>query len=298
MGDPATMARPEKPHAPSSARAQIEEQRSSNLTAIPHFDAFASHRERFTKLVQTRAFQHVAPKICILGAGNAYDLDLARLAETCREIHLVDIDETALERAYARHDAATQARLVLHAGADLSGLLERIEGWRQMQLTPDELVSYPEEASERVVAGLPGPFDVVVSACVLTQMQFALVNVLSSSHRLLEATRQLLNVMHLRTLSKLLAPNGCAVLATDLTSNTLFPLSQTPGDVEAVMIEVLRTGRCFHAVRPDLLCWTTDEDPVLRRSVRLSAPLDVWLWQNGEHRTFLVYAAELRRIAA
>ena len=37
--------------------------------------------------------------IAILGAGNGTDLDLPRLADTFREIHLVDLDGEALERA-------------------------------------------------------------------------------------------------------------------------------------------------------------------------------------------------------
>lgn len=276
-----------------------EEQRRSNLSAVPYFDAFASHRERLTTLVNVLRDRDAATsRLCVLGAGNVYDLDLPRLAKTWREIHLVDIDPSALERAYVRQDAEIRARLFLHTPIDLSGLMERVERWQKMQVTPNDLLAYPDAASDAIVARLPGPFDMVVSACVLTQMQLTMLNALSASHQLFEATRQLLNVMHLRTLAKLLLPGGSAVIANDVTSNNLVPTLPDAADARAALAEALQSGRCFYATHPDLLRWTSHEDPVLQKLAQVSSPLDVWLWQNGAARTFLVYAMELRRVAA
>ncbi|MET0593133.1 MAG: hypothetical protein ABW133_10560, partial [Polyangiaceae bacterium] len=191
-----------------------------------------------------------------------------------------------------------RARLFLHTPIDLSGLMERVERWQKMQVTPNDLLAYPDAASDAIVARLPGPFDMVVSACVLTQMQLAMLGALSASHQLFEATRQLLNVMHLRTLAKLLLPGGSAVIANDVTSNNLVPTLPESADPRAALADALRSGRCFYATHPDLLRWTSHEDPVLQKLAQVSSPLDVWLWQNGAARTFLVYAMELRRIAA
>jgi hypothetical protein len=281
----------------STVRELVEEQRLSNLSAVPHFDTFAGHRQRLTAAVSARHVPGASERLCVLGAGNAYDLDLSRLAEVFREIHLVDIDEAALARAYARQDPATQARLFLHAPLDLSGLFGGIEAWRDFRVTPDELAAYPEVASARIASSLPGPFDVVVSTCVLTQLQLSVLSLLSASHGLFEATRQLLNVMHLRTLAKLLVRNGRALLVSDLSSNLLFPLSPEATDLQSVLVDVLSAGKFFYAAHPDLLQWASREDPVLRRTARVSPPVDVWLWQNGAARTYLVYALELERIA-
>ena len=275
----------------------IEEQRSSNRSALAHFDSFSSHRERLTTFVSEPARAKSRGRLCVLGAGNAYDLDLERLAGVYREIHLVDIDEAALARAHERQSAATRARLVLHAPLDLSGLFERLAAWRNFDVTPAEFASYPEAASNEIVARLPAPFDVVVSACVLTQMQHALVAGLSDTHRLFEASRQLLNVMHLRTLAKLAAPDGRAILATDLSSTALFPGEGAGpnGDGRALMTKVLEAGNVFYVAHPELLQWIAREDPVLCRIARVSPPLDAWLWHNGSHHSFLVYALELTR---
>jgi hypothetical protein len=293
----ATLERTEIDGGLSSVAELVEEQRLSNESALPYFDTFAQHRERLTAAVSARHRPDASGRLCVLGAGNVYDLDLAHLATLFREIHLVDIDEGALVRAYSRQDAATQSRLFLHAPIDLSGLFDRIEAWREMRVTPEELASYPEEASNLIVESLPAPFDVVVSACVLTQMQLSMLSALSASHRLFEASRQLLNVMHLRTIAKLLAHEGRAILASDLSSNLLFPLSPGATDLKTVLIDVLAAGKFFYAVHPDLLAWASSEDPVLKRLARVSAPLDVWIWKNGGERTFLVYTLELERMA-
>jgi SAM-dependent methyltransferase len=275
----------------------IEEQRSSNRSALAHFDSFASHRERLTALLVEPRPPESEGRLCVLGAGNAYDLDLERLAAVYREIHLVDIDEAALTRARERQNAATRARLVLHAPLDLSGLLERLAAWRNFEVTPAELASYPETASNEIVDRLPAPFDVVVSACVLTQMQHTLLAGIPDAHRLFEPSRQLLNVMHLRTLAKLAAPGGRAVLATDVSSSALFSAEgrTTDGDGRALLTKVLEAGNVFYVAHPELLQWMAREDPVLRRIARVSPPRDAWLWHNGTHHSFLVYALEITR---
>ena len=278
------------------ARELIEEQRGANLSAVPHFDAFAEHRERLTGLVIERHVPGSNGRLCVLGAGNAYDLDLGRLAAVFREIHLVDIDEAALARAFARHDRATQSRLFLHAPVDLSGLGERVEAWRAFRVTPEQMAAYPEVASDRIVRSLPAPFELVISDCLLTQMQLSLVNGLPASHPLFEPARQLLNVMHLRTLAKLLSRGGRALVASDVSSDRLVPLSHEAPDLRVVLADALREGAFFYAAHPQLLAWTSREDPVLRRLAELSDPVDVWLWRNGPDRTYLVYASDLVRV--
>ena len=134
----------------SSVRELIEEQRLSNQSAMPYFDTFAQHRERLTTAVSARHRPGSSERLCVLGAGNAYDLDLPRLAAIFREIHLVDIDEGALGRAYAQQDTATRARLFLHAPIDLSGLFDRIEAWRGFRVTLAELAAYLDAASDRI----------------------------------------------------------------------------------------------------------------------------------------------------
>jgi len=282
----------------SSVRAGVEAQRISNQSALPHAAAFAGHRERLTKIVIADTAADAGGRLCVLGAGNCHDLDLGSLAAIFREIHLVDIDQGAIEGARDRQAPAVKQRLFCHA-LDLSGLIDRLDRWKEMKVTPEEVMNHPAEASRQIVEALPGPFDVVLSACVLTQLQLFTLEVLTPTHRLFEAVRQIVNLTHLRTLARLIAPAGRAILATDLISSKTYPLDKLePGtDLRKLLAELLATNNAIYTANPDLLAWMGREDPMLSRAVEMTAPMDVWLWNNGPELVFLVYAMELKRRA-
>jgi hypothetical protein len=276
---------------------QIAAQKRSNRDALPYFDAFAGHREHLTALVVNGASADARLRLCVLGAGNCHDLDLSRLSELYDEIHLVDVDESALERARDRQDAATRSKIVCYAPVDLSGLADRLDRWAVMQVESDELVRHPSNTCNQIASCLPGPFDVVISTCVLTQLQWAALNVLSDTHQLFGAIREILTLTHLRTLAALTAPGGHAILATDLVSNLTYPLEQLAKDREPkdLVQDVLESGGAIHVANPHRLSWIARTDPMLRHTVRVSDPVDAWLWHNGPERVFLVYALELQR---
>ena len=280
----------------SSAKAGVEAQKVSNRSALPHAAAFAGHRERLTSIVASSAPPDAEGRLCVLGAGNCHDLDLVRLAALFREIHLVDIDQAAIEGARDRHDDAVKARLFCHEPIDLSGLVDRLDRWKEMQVTPEEVMNHPAETSRKITESLPAPFDVVLSACVLTQLQLFALDVLTPTHRLFEAVRQVLNLAHLRTLARLIAPGGKAILATDFISSKTYPLRELePGsDLAKLMSELLAANNAIYAANPELLMWMGREDPMLSRAVEMSFPKDVWLWNNGPELVFLVYAMEMK----
>jgi hypothetical protein len=70
----------------------IAEQIESNASALGHEASFAEHRGRLTREIAERAPAHGRGRLCLLGAGNANDVDLAALAARFAEIHLCDID--------------------------------------------------------------------------------------------------------------------------------------------------------------------------------------------------------------
>jgi hypothetical protein len=277
--------------------AQIDAQKVSNRSALPHFDAFTSHREHLTALARTGVAPDQRKRLCVLGAGNCHDLDLAELCELYGEIHLVDVDRAAIDGAWERQSPRARAKIVRHAPVDLSGLVDKLDRWSRMIVDPEELMNHPSETCDRLAARLPGPFDVVLSSCVLTQMQWAALNVLSGAHPLFEAVREILNLTHLRTLATLTSPGGRAVLATDLVSSQTFPLEQAAAGraLDELFQELVATNEGIHVANPRQLSWTAKVDPILSKAVDIAYPLDVWLWQNGPEHVLLVYAMELRR---
>lgn len=234
----------------------------------------------------------------MLGAGNCHDLELEHLAASYDAIHLVDLDEHALERARDRQPQATRARLITHGRTDLSGLLDQLERWQGRQLTPVELLRHPDSTATKLAERLGGPFDVVVSACVLSQMQLALRTALSESHPFFEAACFTLTVTHLRTLARLTRPGGRSVLASDVANEDMAPLHHAEQglDLRDVLAELIRTGDLFNVVHPDLISSISRDDPVLQQELSLPWLADVWLWRNGPVHKFLVCALEFRRL--
>ncbi|HYQ47350.1 MAG TPA: hypothetical protein VER11_35510 [Polyangiaceae bacterium] len=280
-----------------SGRDQAGEQALANLSALAHFSSFGVHRQRLTELALSAA-PATEGSLCVLGAGNCFDLDLETLASRYRALHLVDIDAQALRGTFARQNPATRERLFLHGPLDLSGLLDRIDRWSRFQVTPEELMNHGQLTAEQLCEQLQGPFDVVLSACVLSQMQLSVLNVLSERHRLFEAVRWTLNLTHFRTLAALTRPSGAALFVTDISSNLLHPMDALVPDSNHVALvrELARAQRVFDFADPDRLTALLRDDPLLRRAFPPFDLRDAWLWSNGPETQFLVYASELRRI--
>src|SRR6266513_2793477 len=81
----------------------IDEHRRRNATTVARWDAMASHRGRVMRLIEESRGES-RKTLCVLGPGNANDIELARLARDFEKVALVDLDETALARAVARLD--------------------------------------------------------------------------------------------------------------------------------------------------------------------------------------------------
>jgi hypothetical protein len=272
-----------------SLAEQLEEQKQINRGALAHQSWFLPHRQRLTDLICAHTAPEPTERLCVLGAGNCSDLDLPRLAQHFAEVHLVDIDGVALEQARQAQTEAVRQRLELHE-LDLSGLHQELEAWRDMRVTEQALLDSPKIGSRRISAALPGDFDVVVSACLLSQLQFVLRAVLSDRHQLFQAVRQIQNLVHLRSIVRLLAPGGRGLLVSDLTSNESYALHELSPDAD---LRALASD--IYSVNPELIALTMREDPYLVRHAELLPLQHAWLWQNGPLRTFLVYALELRR---
>jgi hypothetical protein len=280
----------------SRVEEQFEDQRVSNQSGLPYFDAFRGHREAVTRLLAGAAAAG-GDRLCVLGAGNAFDLQLEELLTRFAEVHLVDIDAAAVARARERVPEGPRSRLIAHTPLDLSGMFQDIERWGRMQVTPQELMAAPAVGAKRIAAALPGPFDVVASTCLLTQLQLTLLQLLGDTHRLFIALREFLTLTHLRTLAALTKPGGRALLVTDLCSAELFPHGRPRNDADLTLLmqELVDKGHVIHSSHPELIRATLEDDPVLERSFdggQLSPP---WLWQNGPDRRFLVYALTLPR---
>jgi hypothetical protein len=263
----------------------VARQARNNEETAGHWELYAGHRRRLTDAIETALDQAGGGRLCILGAGNANDLDLPRLRRRAREVHLVDLDRLALERATARA-AGPGAPLVVHGPVDVSGLAVLPLRWCPAPPTAAERTRLPSSVAAAVAGALPGPFDVVVSDCLLTQIYETCFRALGPVDWLSEVL-DLALAIHLRVMMTLGAPAGRGLLATDALSSETFPLDELfdAGEPLALLHALGREGRLFTGTKPGTLL------PALRRAgaedPRLVAP---WLWREARACTLLVYA--------
>jgi hypothetical protein len=267
-------------------------------SAYRRWTLYAHHRERLTDaiLASSACFGARRPRMCILGAGECNDVDLSRLSATYSEIHLVDIDPEALARGVSRQTPSVRMRLRPHAGIDLSGMTKHLAKWRRVPPTSAQIDAVGRLASASVLQRLQGPFDVVVSACVLTQMAFALREGLGDGHCSLWPARLSLIATHLHTLINLTAAGGVSLFVSDMVSSDLYPVHELePGEsLRGVMNRVVESGAVFHTANPSLIRALLDGDSFCDRLLGTQL-LEPWLWTGPLDRTYLVYAIRMDR---
>ena len=257
-------------HQPTHGNVTSAAERAKQLLArvnALHPDssgAFAPHRARLMDLVGEGGAER---RLLVLGVGNASDLDLPLLTERFREVHLVDLDGAALERAKARQPEPVQARLVLHPDVDLSGLLERLDDWGDAFPEPRLLGATAVAAARALVARL-GSFDVVLSTCVLSQLGLPFRRNWVAPASTWANLSAALNAVHLATLAGCTARRGVLVFDVQEHDGVATP------DPEQVLAQLRSPGLAALVASP-----------------RLSAP---WQWQLGSSLQ-TVYAIEFVR---
>jgi hypothetical protein len=258
---------------------------------------YAGHREQLTAALLASAPKPGA-RLCILGAGKCNDLDLAALTQQFSEIHLVDIDAPAMASAIARQKPEVRARLRPHVPVDLSGLSSKKLGkWQRKAPTRTELEAYETTTLAGIIARLPGPFDVVASTCILTQMSFALRQALGERHPMLAPIRLALMATHLRSLAALTLVGGSCLFACDVVSSTSYPLEALgERDLNEVLNDVVSSGSSYFAANPKLIRDALRHHPDLAERAAEPEQLPPWLWTGPLGRTYLVYALRFERL--
>lgn len=268
------------------------------------------------------------PTLMVLGAGNCLDLDLPRLANQFQQIHLVDIDASALQSARERHPQIA-GQLVLHAPVDVAyplcsmGTPEAESRKTQSEGTvaePAGLEAFAaEDRTEQPVAAqnagtleilrslaAPQPAntlpqcDVVASVCLLSQLIDTLTAVIGAESAILHEGVHWLRLGHFRRMRQLCRMGSGLVLVTDLVSSDTAPqlLTVEPASLPFLTRTLLEAGNVFVGCHPDLVVRDLksvagaafpDTGLDTRINVQVYPP---WLWQMGPRR-FVCYAVDL-----
>lgn len=274
----------------------LAEQARRNAAGSDRWTTYASHRQQVTERLLRRASSPPG-RIGILGAGNCNDLDLAALSRVYREINLVDVDAASLRRGADRQGGFDRAALRLHGGIDLTGCWSNFARWERGEKPAEaEVAAAIEQARHCVEGAFGGPFDVVVSTCVVSQLIDSAVLALGANHPRLLDLILALRTAHLRLLCRLMAPGGRGMLATDFVSSVTLPelSAEAEPDWPALLEQILPRGNFFHGLNPLVLRSLFQSDPELAQHATGAELTGFWRWNQGS-RIYAVCAIEFER---
>jgi hypothetical protein len=266
-----------------------------NATSRDHWEVFAEHRQSLTRVL-ARGATAGQSRLCVLGAGNANDLDLPALLAAYHEVHLVDIDAQALAHGAARQGVAGHPRLQLFGGVDVTAALGVLsDRTPTSELGPADLDALAAWPASRVTQILPDGFDRVASTCLLSQILETAAHALGRDHPQRDAVETALVAGHLRLLARLAAPGGEVVLIAEVASSDMFAkLSDVSGDeLDRLLTDLRRTRNHFRGVHPRQLLAALRADPAVGPLVVAAAPIAPWRWRLHD-RTYLVGAIRFR----
>ncbi len=273
----------------------IAEQCRRNMVADNAWALYSAHRERVTRtLLDARTVS--AKRLCLLGAGNLNDFDLAALLAAFREIVLVDVDADALQRGVNRQGLVSDDRIRIVAPVDVSGVFAELTAMENPQAREAGI-----ERCLRTLAQIPdfgwrGRCDVVASVGLLTQLIDGVTRTIDESHPRSWEVVSALRTQHLRLMLELAAPGGAAVLVTEVVSSDSCPalLSMSETELPELLRREIAARNFYTGTNPAALQQLLQTEVSLTgqlAGVRFSEP---WLW-TFLARTYAVFAVTMRK---
>lgn len=274
----------------------IQEQARRNTEADAAWELYAPHRERVTQLLLD-ARMLAGNRLCLLGAGNLNDIDLAGVSSAFREIVLVDVDAAAVRRGLTRQGFAEDARFRVVAPVDVSGVFSELTAMASERPVREDAIDRCLQMLIHVPdLGEPLRGDVVASVGLLTQLIDGVLRSIDESHprswELVSAVR----TQHLRLLLELTVPGGAAALVTEVVSSDSCPalLSVRENGLPELLRREINARNFFTGTNPATLQHLLRMDAAFANQladVRFTEP---WLWQFLA-RTYAVYGVTLRK---
>ena len=187
-----------------------QEQQRRNIAAAAAWTLYAPHRNRVTQLLLD-ARSPSAKRLCLLGAGNLNDFDLARLLPAFSEVVLVDVDAESMRRGLAAQGFTDNDRVQIIAPADVTGVFAELSLLSPSPPANDELIERCLNAfGEPSPFRLDGSCDVVASVGLLTQLIDAVIRSVGEAHPRFWDLVSAVRLQHLLLLLELTRPGGAA----------------------------------------------------------------------------------------
>ena len=206
-----------------------------NEPEVTPWVAYAGHREIVTRLISSRT----AESLCVLGAGQCFDLDLPRLETHFDRITLVDIAPDEMKNGLT-HQGVADSQTITTLEKDIT---ESEHLFEKLAATPtDDLIDRILESLSNDV-GLHGPYDCVASTCILSQLILKIDQAIGHQHPRFVELIQAVRLAHVKTMLHSLKPGGAGLLVTDFVSSVSLPELITTRELVATVKKALGKGR-------------------------------------------------------
>ncbi len=281
----------------------VEQNLQRNRETAECGDAYSPHREMVMKLISatvadlTGKADAQCSSIVLLGAGNCLDVDLAALSKLFSNIHLVDLDQSAVADAISDLNLSDDA-VHVHTPVDIAEPLLSLTSrdFKVADENRDQVINLLQRlSSEDGVAEIPES-DVVVSLCVFSQIIDALQFIVPPQHPTFGHAIKSLRLGHLRRMLSMLRPGGDAIFVTDVVSSETAPqLKNTTIDgLPDLVKELVSEKNFFTGTNPATVLTDLNMLSRLPNGPDTVHTIDPWLWEVGE-KTFAVYAFRIQK---
>lgn len=273
----------------------LDLQTDRNLRSRGAWDVMSQHRAHVSSLLLASAT--VDAKLCLLGCGNCNDLDLPALASAYGKIDLVDIDADAVAYGIGEQFPELPAHVESLAPIDVTGsvdLFSKLAAAEQAAAADiDELLNRLAEDADPPCRG---PYDVVASICLLSQLIESVTLSLGEAHPKYLPTVQAIRSQHIRLLIDLLRPGGTALLITDFVSTATAPSLPLIAEslLPAVVEQLIHEQNFFTGLNPNVLLNQLHSVPEFSSRLCETSVSPPWIWNFGP-KQFAVVALQFRR---
>jgi len=243
------------------------------------WERYAPHRHR---LMNAACSPGAHGDIAVFGAGNGTDVDVDTLSRSFNQIHLIDLDTEAIERARDRLPSRLRDRTFLHGDVDLSGFLDRLDEWAEGVPPPETWGRPAMSAAHRNVARIGRTFDFALSTCVLSQLPRPYHRAWVASLGDWQVIEVVISAVYLASVTGVVHAGGSGFIAIDVLG------SDRARELEAMSRASDAQLHDFVEQRLDRDGWEPNPDPrqlvtALRTLVSSPGLIQPWLWDVGAH---------------
>jgi hypothetical protein len=267
-----------------------------NTETAAGWEQYSDHRASIMRLIEEKAKGNRLDGACILGAGNCNDINLPRIAELFSIVHLVDIDQAAIDCTISRYEGIRN-QLTVHASCDLTGIAfqavaaSSLRSCHSEELVRSAVSNVPDVGVARETCGI------VVSASVFSQLVATVSLIVNQRTQGFTSLITTLRKSHLDLMISLLAPGAPGIFVGELASSEMCPalFEAEPRELPRLTRRLVEERNFFTGMNPFALAATTLGTAVhngLVRDVALHSP---WIWRLDSTRCYLAYAVSFRK---